>query len=103
MWSSYPGTIYARYNWWGDPNPTPNVSGNVDWSNYLDYDPNSGMGKALAKEVSSENRSNEIASGAAVDTVGIIEVDHAYKVFLEGNNEQALALFEGLVGKYPDH
>jgi tetratricopeptide (TPR) repeat protein len=31
------------------------------------------------------------------------EVDHAYKVFLEGNNEQALALFEGLVGKYPDH
>ncbi len=103
VWSTYPGTIYARYHWWGDPNPNPNVSGNVDWSNYLDYDPNSGMGKALAKEVSSENRSNEIADGAAADTVGMVEVDHAYKVFLEGNGEQALALFESLVGKYPDH
>ncbi|MCG3121638.1 MAG: hypothetical protein ALAOOOJD_04841 [bacterium] len=103
VWSTYPGTIYARYHWWGDSNPTPNVSGNVDWSNYLDYDPNSGMGKAQAKEVSSENRSNDIASGAAADTVGMVEVDHAYKVFLEGNGEQALALFESLVGKYPDH
>ncbi len=103
VWSAYPGTIYARYHWWGDPNPTPNVSGNVDWSNYLDYDPNSGIGKAVAKEVASENRSNEIANGAAADTVGMVEVDHAYKVFLEGNGEQAFALFEGLVGKYPDH
>jgi len=38
--SSYSGTIYARYNWWGTDTPSPLVTANVDWSYYLTEDPN---------------------------------------------------------------
>lgn len=103
VWSNYSGTIYARSNWWGEPDPTPNVSSNVDWSNYLNYDPNSGMGVVLAKAGASERRSNEFAGEAVADTVGIAEVNRAHEALLKGEYARALSLFEGIVGTYPDH
>ncbi|HEX9655263.1 MAG TPA: hypothetical protein VGA99_16285, partial [bacterium] len=83
VWSNYSGTISARYNWWGEANPTPNVSGNVDWSNYLNYDPNSGMGKVVAKGASPVSQDNAMTDGAA-DTLGMAEVNRAHKIFLDG-------------------
>ncbi|MGH7491988.1 MAG: right-handed parallel beta-helix repeat-containing protein [bacterium] len=103
VWSVYPGTIYARYHWWGDANPTPNVSGNVDWSNYLDYDPNSGLGKSLAENPPTKNSENQIEGESEADTLGMAEVDLAYKIFLGGEYEEALSRFEAIVGKYPDN
>lgn len=103
VWSNYYGTINARYNWWGESNPTPNVSGNVDWSNYLNYDPNSGMGKVLVKADASESRGNEFENGTVADTLGIAEVNRAHEALLKEEYARALSLFEDIVGTYPDH
>lgn len=103
VWSAYSGTIYARYNWWGDADPTPNVSGNVDWSNYLDFDPNSGIGKPLVENHPPQHSENQLAGASEADTLGMAEVDLAYKIFLGGEYDEALSCFEAIVGKYPDN
>lgn len=103
VWSAYSGTIYARYNWWGDANPTPNVSGNVVWSNHLTFDPNSGMGKPLAGDPSNKDSENQLSGASEADTLGMAEVDLAYKIFLGGEYDEALSRFEAIVGKYPDN
>lgn len=103
VWSTYGGTIYALYNWWGEYPAYPIVSYNVDYSNALSYDPNPGMGKAAANALSFEKSNRPLKGNLAADTLGITELNQAYQVFLDGKLEQALALFEGIVQKYPEH
>jgi TolA-binding protein len=100
VWSTYSGTIYARYNWWGSYPANPLVSFNVDYSNALYYDPNPGLGKAVAEGMSFKNKHT---SNFAADTLGMAEVNCAHEIFLSGDYEDALSRFERIVGKYPDH
>lgn len=103
VYSSYGGTIYARYNWWGDYPASPTVSYNVDYSNALDYDPTSGMGKIANATESAGNANNKLADGANADTLGMAEVNLAHKIFLDGDYARALTQFEIITGKYSDH
>lgn len=103
IWSNYPGTIYARYNWWGEYPAEATVSYNVDYSNALNFDPNPGMGKRLAGDPSNKDSENQLSGASEADTLGMAEIDLAYKIFLGGEYDEALSRFEGIVGKYPDH
>jgi len=99
--SGYSGTINARYNWWGDPDPYPNLNGNIDWQDYLTYDPNCRLQKVVSRLNASKPAVMQEA--ASNDTLGISEVDYAYKVYSKEYYQQAALLFEVVVNKYPDH
>ncbi len=101
VYSLYGGTTYARYNWWGDSNPSPTVSNGVDWLYYLTSPPF----QMLLKGGGKSNAFQPVIATQAVstDTLGITQVDSAYKIFRQGNYEQAAAAFESIVHKYPDH
>jgi len=101
--SSYSGTIYARNNWWGEPDPPqPNVTDPpVDWSNPLSTDPNSMLGKQVSQQ-SAQSR-NAIQSESARDTVGITKLDRALSIYQKGDYKTSALEFEIIVYKYPDH
>ncbi|NIA31706.1 MAG: DUF1565 domain-containing protein, partial [Actinobacteria bacterium] len=99
--SGYSGTIYARYNWWGDSDPDPVLNGNIDWQDYLTYDPNCRLQKAVSRHNASKPAVMQEA--ASNDTLGISEVDYAYKVYSKEYYQQAALLFKIIVNKYPDH
>jgi len=99
--SGYPGTIYARYNWWGDPNPYPYVTSNVDWSYYLTSDPNTTLAKAISENPGSD--APIMNAAVSTDTIGISEVDYAYLIYRKGDFVTAANLFETIVHKYPAH
>ncbi|MCU0645205.1 MAG: hypothetical protein MUC94_13210, partial [bacterium] len=100
----YSGTIYARYNWWGDSDPDPNLShpnGNIDWSNYLTSDPNAMLAKSISKNPGSD--SPIMKAAVSTDTIGISEVDYAYLIYRKEDYQSAASLFETIVHKYPTH
>lgn len=99
--SGYPGTIYARYNWWGDPNPYPYVTSNVDWSYYLTSDPNTTLAKAISENPGSD--APIMNAAVSTDTIGISEVDYAYLIYRKGDFVTAANLFETIVHKYPTY
>ncbi len=101
VYSSYSGTIYAKYNWWGDSSPDPNVSSNVDWSNYLTSDPNTMLAKAVTRQSHSGSPIMKVA--ASNDTIGISEVDYAYLIYRKADYQTAAMLFETIIHKYPGH
>lgn len=108
VYSTYPYSIYAQYNWWGDPDPSPGVTDNVVWEPYLDYDPTGGRGR-LAKLGNSpftaaKGQANVGSPASSVsDPTGSDEFEQAYRAYLSGDYERALELFKDLVMKYPDH
>lgn len=61
------------------------------------------MGKPLAGDPSNKDSENQLSSESEADTLGMAEVDLAYKIFLGGEYNEALSRFEAIVGKYPDH
>ncbi|MFZ5516708.1 MAG: right-handed parallel beta-helix repeat-containing protein [Candidatus Zhuqueibacterota bacterium] len=102
--TGYSGTIYARYNWWGDSDPSPffyEPNGDVDWDYYLAYDPNYMLNKSMAR--------NSTSSPAVVnvnvsdDTVGVKELDEAIFYYQNGKYDAAAMQFETIMNKYPDH
>jgi len=101
VYSTYAGTIWARYNWWGSSDPDPTVSWNVNWANYLSYDPNSGFRKGMVESKPLGISMRQTIG--TIDTLGMAEVDHAYAIYRAGDYEEAAALFEKIVHKYPDH
>ena len=98
----YSGTIYAKYNWWGDSEPDPNLSypnGNIDWSYYLTSDPNAMLAKAISQNPGPD--APIMKAAAATDTIGISEVDYAYLIYRKGDYQTAASLFETVIHKYP--
>ncbi len=98
----YSGTIYARYNWWGESDPDPNLYepyGTIDWSYYLTSDPNTMLAKAISPNPGPD--SPIFKAAAATDTIGISEVDYAYLIYRKEAYQTAASLFETIVHKYP--
>ncbi|MCI0513749.1 T9SS type A sorting domain-containing protein, partial [candidate division KSB1 bacterium] len=99
--SSYPGTIYARYNWWGSASPSPLVTANVNWQYYLTSDPNPGLLKELFQQTPLEI--NPAPSITASDTVGMAAVNAAYEIYRKGDYQTAAGMFEAIMDKYSGH
>ena len=99
VWSSYPGTIYAWYNWWGSYPPNPSVSPNVDYSYALSYDPVPSLSIARSGEQGVLN--TPVMSVQSSDNNPLSALNAAYKLFLYGNYTEALAAFEAVIEKYP--
>jgi len=110
VYSTYAGTIYARGNWWGASPPYPSVTQNVDYQEWLSYDPNPRgqsvatdlVGLQFSKRVTSS--SSELISPGIVSTPepGMSELNSAYLLYVEGKYAEALQAFEAVVGGYPD-
>ncbi len=99
--SSYPGTIYARYNWWGSASPSPLVTANVNWQYHLTSDPNPGLLKELFQQTPLEN--NPAPTITASDTVGMAAVNAAYEIYRKGDYQTAAGMFEAIIDKYSGH
>ena len=111
VYSTYSGTIYARGNWWGACPPYPSVTQNVDYSNWLCFDPNPSRqpaatdlaGLQLSKGLTGS--SSESISPGVISTAepGISELDAAYRLYVDGKYAEALQAFETVVAGYPDN
>ncbi len=109
IYSTYPGTIWARGNWWGACPPFPSVTANVDYSDWLCVDPNpsimsSGEGPDLIALKGSVNyQSGGPVTSSIVHGPDMQELNSAYRLFLERRYQDALQAFESVVGTYPDN
>lgn len=102
--SSYPSSIYARYNWWGGENPSPLVTNNVVWEPCLDYDPNNvGLSKTVAQLSSLDLNQIPTPLCSTIDSVGLKEFEEALELFTNEDYQQALNTFQVLVNQYPEH
>jgi subtilisin family serine protease/tetratricopeptide (TPR) repeat protein len=111
VYSTYAGTVYARGNWWGASPPYPSVTQNVDYQEWLSYDPNPRgqsvttelVGLQFSKRVTGS--SSELISPGVVPTPepGMSELDTAYLLYVEGKYAEALQAFEAVVAGYPDN
>jgi len=111
IYSTYSGTIFARGNWWGACPPNPLVTGNVDYSSWLCFDPNPRsqitgdiIGMQLSK-ASTGSFSEMLWTSTASPTPepGIPELDAACFLFADGKYAEALQAFEAIVARYPDN
>ncbi len=109
VYSTYSGTISAEGNWWGSSSPSPYVTSNVDYSNWLSSDPNPEMkevdGKhvVVVQSVSSSSSEPQISQPkiASSDT-SITKLDAAYRLYLGGDYKDALQAFETVTTSYPN-
>jgi len=111
VYSAYAGTVYARGNWWGASPPYPSVTQNVDYQEWLSYDPNPRgqsvttelVGLQFSKGVTSS--SSQLISPGIVSTPepGMSELNSAYLLYVDGKYAQALQAFETIVAGYPDN
>lgn len=103
VYSDYGGTIYARGNWWGQYPPSPAVSENVDYSEALSVDPNTWAGSfAESPDKPKAGRSLQKSAMASPDTAGMIELNEAYRIYLNEDYERALDAFESITAQYSD-
>jgi TolA-binding protein len=103
VYSAYSGTIYALGNWWGSYPAMPSVTVNVDYSSALSSDPNTWAGK-FADSPRRPLPPLPLAklSPSSSDSVGMEELDQAYRLYLAGNDQQALTVFQSVAQRYPD-
>jgi tetratricopeptide (TPR) repeat protein len=103
VYSSYSGTIYALGNWWGSYPAMPSVTVNVDYSNALSSDPNTWAGK-FADFPRSPLPPLPLAkvSPSSTDSAGMKDLDQAYRLYLAGDDQQALTAFQSVAQRYPD-
>jgi parallel beta-helix repeat protein len=101
VYSTYAGTIQACGNWWGDYPPYPTVTGNVDYSGPLQYDPNS-WAKIAARPSSRSKETSALGITGDPDTIGTGELGHAYTLMMTGHESEALFEFEQLSTNYPN-
>jgi TolA-binding protein len=101
IYTTYSGTINAQSNWWYPWSPS--FYGNVDYSNYLGSDPNTWAGR-LAGPPNRPVLPPTLAkmSGASTDSAGMKELDQAYQLLVNGNQDQALGAFQSVASRYPD-
>ncbi len=107
VYSSYPGTIYANFNWWGSYPANPNVTSNVDYSNALSYDPIPSL--KITDDGTIASRGLEAAVIPPITTASIQNLDNdalnelnaAYKLFITSNYAAALSAYEAVVSSYP--
>lgn len=99
VYSDYWGTISARGNWWGQYPAYPSVTMNVDFSGELSTDPNGGFRASPEKLAASRSLEK---SPPIADSAGMKELDEAYKMYHDGDYENALAAFESLIDRYSD-
>ncbi|MGH2567437.1 MAG: hypothetical protein ACRDGA_03790, partial [Bacteroidota bacterium] len=116
VYSTYSGTIYARGNWWGICPPSPSVTFNVDYSEWLCSDPNpklsqpvvtvpislSGVSSASLTASPSVKNSASPGDPALGRDPEMADVDAAYQLYLAGEYQEALQAFEALVANYPE-
>ena len=104
VYSIYSGTISARGEWWGSYPAMPFVTGNVDYSNELSFDPNNWAGSfAGSPDIPQAQRTSlQKTSGTAQDTIGMSEVNGAYRLYLNEDHEGALDAFEVIIAKYTE-
>jgi hypothetical protein len=101
VYSTYSGTIYACYNWWGDSDPDPNVSSNVSWLYYLTSDPNSKAAPMADPTISDPPAINKVVQSDS-DTTGISEVDKAYLIYRDGDYQTAIARSEAVTKSFAE-
>jgi tetratricopeptide (TPR) repeat protein len=114
VYSTYPGTIFARGNWWegGECPPSPLVTDNVDYSSWLCNDPYPSRQPAATDSTgiqllrTSAGSSSELPLAKAVSSSpepGMRDLDAAYLLYVDGKYEEALQAFEAVVAGYPDN
>ncbi|MDP2883991.1 MAG: T9SS type A sorting domain-containing protein [Ignavibacteria bacterium] len=111
VYSTYPGTIYARGNWWGTCSPNPLVTANVDYSEWFCSDPNPKRTQSFTDSpviqrsmVSNSSLGSVMSeSGLSGKDPGMNQVEAAVRLYLDGKYEQALQAFERNVTKYPEY
>ncbi|MCL5268044.1 MAG: T9SS type A sorting domain-containing protein [Bacteroidetes bacterium] len=109
IYSTYSGTISAEGNWWGSSPAYPIVTSNVDYSNWLSVDPNPSMKQTGGKSAvvvqsvspSSPGLQNSRPGVTSSDS-GTTQLDAAYRLYLDGDYENALRAFETVTTNYPD-
>lgn len=99
--TTYSGTINAESNWWYPW--APSFSGNVDYSNYLDSDPNL-WARMLPAPPVRPVLPPMLAKigGMTTDSIGMSELDQAYQLLVDGKQDQALSAFQSIARNYPD-
>jgi len=111
VYSTYSGTIFARGNWWGACPPNPLVTGNVDYSSWLCFDPNpsrqpaaTDLTGALLFRASLGSSPRTVATEGALTSSepGMPELDAACLLYADGKYAEALQAFEAVVAGYPD-
>ena len=100
--AQYAGTIYAEYNWWGNP---PDqyylINSTLDNSNALTYDPNSGRSSAvqLSKSLSKAVRVTNLTSyvkNLSIDTTNS-ELAEAMQFEMQKDYNNAITKYSGIL------
>ncbi|MGH2568387.1 MAG: T9SS type A sorting domain-containing protein, partial [Bacteroidota bacterium] len=102
VYSTYSGTIYARGNWWGFCPPSPSVTFNVDYSDWLCSDPNPKRSQPIVTSPILLSKLASTSVKSSTQDPGMNDVDTAYRLYLDGAYHEALLAFETVVSNYPE-